>query len=78
MNKTMQLKADMLVLETRGCRLGIYLAEQADVTELFQRLEKVQLVTSTKSILKTRAVKIKKSTKQKSVKFHFANEQTAV
>ena len=96
---------DPLLLSRRGSRLAICVTSAADLTDLFERLERVQLdeviqsgssshlaseishnsikgvfpnksteLSPNKSILKSN----RERSKRKSVKFHFADEQTTV
>ena len=96
---------DPLLLSRRGSRLAICVTSAADLTNLFERLERVQLndiiqsdsssnlaseivhnsmkdvfpnkstdLSPNKSILKSNGER----SRRKSVKFHFADEQTTV
>ena len=96
---------DPLLLSRRGSRLAICVTSAADLTDLFERLERVQLdeviqsgssshlaseishnsikgvfpnksteLSPNKSILKSN----RERSRRKSVKFHFADEQTTV
>ena len=95
---------DPLLLSRRGSRLAICVTSAADLTDLFERLERVQLddiiqsgpsslaseishnsikdvfpnksteFSPNKSILKSN----RERSRRKSVKFHFADEQTTV
>ena len=95
---------DPLLLSRRGSRLAICVTSAADLTDLFERLERVQLddiiqsssshlasetfhnsiedvfpnksteFSPNKSILKSNGER----SRRKSVKFHFADEQTTV
>ena len=79
------LKEEPSGLESKGSRLGIYVASTEELEELFVRLERVELEeqleeqSATKSILKLcRSSSPQEGGKRKSVKFYFAHEQTAV
>ena len=99
-----QVEDDPLLLSRRGSRLAICVTSAADLTDLFERLERVQLdeisqsgsanlaseishnsikdvfpnksteFSPNKSILKSN----RERSRRKSVKFHFADEQTTV
>ena len=103
-NEDVEEEDDPLLLSRRGSRLAICVTSAADITDLFERLERVQLddviqsgssnlaseishnsikdvfpnksteLSPNKSILKSN----RERSRRKSVKFHFADEQTTV